>query len=224
MLDQHLVHDQAVISVLVVDGQHLVPDLLAAVLHAQDDLSCVGRATSLNSARTHLRTTAPDVVVLSATVGEHDGVAFAAELLAKEPDIRVVVTDGPQDCPSVVRAAQAGVSAYLPTGAGVLEVLEAVRTCRRGTITAPVHLVAASGTDPVEHLDEAALSDLTPREREVLVLLAEGLTVDRISRQLQLSLHTTRGYVKRILAKLEAHSQLEAVAVAKRRGLLRSVS
>jgi DNA-binding NarL/FixJ family response regulator len=222
MLDQRVTHDSAVITVLVVDGQHLVAELLSAVLQAQDDLSCAGRATSLSSARTHLRTACPDVVVISSVVGGEDGVAFAAELLAAEPCIRVVVTDGAQDFPTVARAAKAGVSVYLPTGAGVVEVLEAVRTCRRGTITAPAHLVAASPPDPVELVDDAALSELTPREREVLVLLAEGLTVDRISRRLQLSLHTTRGYVKRILAKLEAHSQLEAVAVAKRRGLLRS--
>lgn len=222
MLDQRTPPDTAVITVLVVDGQHLVAELLSAVLQTQVDLACVGRATSLASARTHLRTLCPDVVVISASVSGEDGVCFAADLLAHEPRIRVVVTDGPLDFPTVARAARAGVSVYLPTGAGVVEVLEAVRTSRRGTITAPAHLFVETPPETVPAVDDAAVSDLTPREREVLVLLADGLTVDRISRRLQLSLHTTRGYVKRILAKLEAHSQLEAVAVAKRRGLLRS--
>jgi DNA-binding NarL/FixJ family response regulator len=65
---------------------------------------------------------------------------------------------------------------------------------------------------------------LTKRELEVLTLLAQGLSVQQISRRLSLSVHTTRGYVKTLLVKLEAHSQLEAVLVAARRGLIAAVS
>ena len=79
----------------------------------------------------------------------------------------------------------------------------------------------------LRHIDETLgkeTSGLTKRELEVLTLLAEGFSVQQISRRLGLSVHTTRGYVKTLLVKLEAHSQLEAVLVAARRGLIASVS
>ncbi len=220
------VPEAALTRVLVIDANPMVSELLVVLLRGQPGLECTGRAHTTSEAHRRFTLDHPDVVVLPAHVGTTDGLDLATELLELDPAARVVVTSGSSDCAQVLRAARIGVCAYLPLGAPVSEVIEAIRTARAGTISAPVHLVAA--LDRTVHDAslgvEGAGDELTPREREVLALLADGLTVDRISRRLTLSVHTTRGYVKNLLAKLEAHSQLEAVAVAKRRGLLRSAS
>ena len=85
-------------------------------------------------------------------------------------------------------------------------------------------LLQTLGQAQAASTSEVSDSGLTKRELEVLTLLAEGFSVQQISRRLGLSVHTTRGYVKTLLVKLEAHSQLEAVLVAARRGLIASVS
>lgn len=224
-MTQEQVLGTAVSRVLVVDANPMVSELLVVLLRAQPGLECTGRAHTTDEARRRFTADHPDVVVLPAHVGTTDGLDLAAELLELDPGVRIVVTSGSSDSTRVLRAARVGVCAYLPVGATVSEVIEAIRTTRTGTITAPVHLVAAlDRTTHDVHGEDGIGDELTPREREVLALLADGLTVDRISRRLTLSVHTTRGYVKNLLAKLEAHSQLEAVAVAKRRGLLHSAS
>jgi DNA-binding NarL/FixJ family response regulator len=114
------------------------------------------------------------------------------------------------------------VCAYLPKASPLEDILDAIRSSRVGTLIAPAHLVVAA-TEELSVVD-VDTADLTPRQHEVLNLLGEGLAVQQISRRLGLSIHTTRGYVKTLLARLDAHSQLEAVAIAKRRGLLRSAS
>jgi DNA-binding NarL/FixJ family response regulator len=214
--------DARTTRVLVVDEQRFVAELLAAVLQTQPDLECSHRAFSAEEARDAFAAADPDVVVIQASLGQSEGLALAAELLVLRPDTRVVITDGDSDYDSIFAAARTGVCAYLQTGAQLGDVLEAIRTSRVGTLSVPTHLVAAAIPHP-RPVDDGS-HELTPREREVLGLLGDGVTVDRISRQLTLSVHTTRGYVKSLLAKLDAHSQLEAVAIAKRRGLLRSAS
>lgn len=208
--------------VLVVDTHRLFAELLSAVLHTQPDLDCVARAFTEAEGRQAFLSSAPDVVVIDTGIAADGGVGLARDLLARRPDIRIVmVADTPR--PDVLRAAaRVGVCAYQLKASPLEDILEAIRSSRVGTLIAPAHLVVAATEDlGVQEVEDA---DLTPRQREVLHLLSEGFAVQQISRRLGLSIHTTRGYVKTLLARLDAHSQLEAVAIAKRRGILRSAS
>jgi DNA-binding NarL/FixJ family response regulator len=208
--------------VLVIDTHRLFAELLSAVLHTQSDLECVGRAFSESEGRQAFLATAPDIVVIDTELVADGGVALAADLLGRRPDIRIIMVADIARADVLRAAARVGVCAYLPKASPLEDILDAIRSSRVGTLIAPAHLVVAA-TDELAVVDVDA-ADLTPRQHEVLNLLGEGFAVQQISRRLGLSIHTTRGYVKTLLARLDAHSQLEAVAIAKRRGLLRSAS
>jgi DNA-binding NarL/FixJ family response regulator len=137
-----------------------------------------------------------------------------------------VVLTARTDTALIRRAARAGACCLLPKNGELIEVLHALRTARRGQLSvAPAMLMQlmADGDDdddePVQEPAEPPLS-LTPREHEVIRALADGHDVRRMAASLGISPHTCRGHVARLLAKLGAHSQLEAVAMVRRRGLL----
>jgi DNA-binding NarL/FixJ family response regulator len=206
--------------VLVIDEHRLFAELLSAVLRTQPDLDCVGRAFNETEGRRAFTSLQPDVVVLDTSLADDGGIALATHLMSQAPDVRVVLVEEKTRTERLRAAARIGVCAYLPKSSPLEEILAAIRSCRLGTLIAPTDLVVRSFDDVAP--PDPGTSELAPRELEVLLLLEEGLAVQQISRRLSISIHTARGYVKALLAKLDAHTQLEAVAVAKRRGLLRS--
>jgi DNA-binding NarL/FixJ family response regulator len=119
----------------------------------------------------------------------------------------------------VGRATAAGASGFLSKNGPLGDVLNAVHTAHGGGMTVSTDILARllRSTTPVVG---PRAGGLTAREHEVLVLMGSGLDPRAIARRLGISVHTCRGYVKAVLGKLGAHSQLEAVAVATRRGLL----
>jgi DNA-binding NarL/FixJ family response regulator len=119
------------------------------------------------------------------------------------------------------RAGAAGACCLLPKDGALSDMLNALRTSRRdGLVVHPMLLKSLVGSrrKPLPYLPP-----LTAREADVLQMLAEGLDARAISRRLDISLNTCRGYVRGVLGKLDAHSQLEAVAIAKRHGLVDGV-
>jgi DNA-binding NarL/FixJ family response regulator len=206
--------------VLVIDGHRLFAELLSAVLRTQPDLHCVGRAFDETEGRRAFASLQPDVVVIDSSLGDDGGIDLATYLMSVAPDVRIVLVDEKTSTERLRAAARIGICAYLPKSSPLDEICDAIRSCRLDTLIAPTDLVVRS-FDAVVRPDPGT-SELAPRELEVLLLLEEGLAVQQISRRLSISIHTARGYVKTLLAKLDAHTQLEAVAVAKRRGLLRS--
>jgi len=209
-------------NVLVIDQHRLFAELLAAVLRTQPDLDCVGRAFTETEARRAFRTLHPDVAVIDTSLTADGGIGLATDLMSQAPEVRIVLVEERPHAERLRAAARVGICAYLHKSSPLEEILDGIRSSRLGTLIAPTNLVVRSFED--DDLPNPATSEFAPREREVLMLLDEGLAVQQISRRMGISIHTARGYVKTLLAKLDAHSQLEAVAVAKRRGLLRSAS
>ena len=119
----------------------------------------------------------------------------------------------------MTRAADAGVCALLPKVGSLPNVLHALRTARRGSFVVDQSLLQTLITRGTED-DPARHTPLSDRETEVLALMAEGVDARRAAQRLDISIHTFRGHVRHVLSKLDAHSQLEAVAIAKREGLL----
>jgi DNA-binding NarL/FixJ family response regulator len=120
---------------------------------------------------------------------------------------------------ALARAGGAGACGFLAKDGSLDDVLDALRSARRGSLLLPQELAAefATSRDGPRHEEVG----LTPRELEVLQLLGQGRDPRAIARELGVSLYTCRGYVKSVLAKLDVHSQLEAVVVASRAGLIR---
>ena len=119
----------------------------------------------------------------------------------------------------MTRAADAGVCALLPKVGSLPNVLHALRTARRGSFVVDQSLLQTLITRGADDVP-ARHSPLSDRETEVLALMAEGVDARRAAQRLDISIHTFRGHVRHVLSKLDAHSQLEAVAIAKREGLL----
>lgn len=206
--------------VAVVDDHRVLADLFALVITQAPDLVLAGRAGSAQECVDAFDDWRADVVVMDVRLGDGDGVALTSALTARHPALCAIVLTAHVDGPLLRRAAAARACALMPKDgdlAAVLDAIRAVEPTGRGRLRVHPHLLrrlgAARRTTP--HLGR-----LTEREQEVLRLLATGMDVRQVSRETGTTVSTVRSHVKSILAKLHAHSQLEAVAVAMRHGLL----
>ena len=208
------------LRVVVVDDHGTFTELLALALAHEDGLACVGTATSVAMGQAMVDHLRPDVVVMDVELGDGDGIDATAELTRRHPELRVVVLTARTDTALVQRAAAAGACCLLPKNGSLIDTLHALRTARSGELVVPPSLLKQLMSRSVETTRPRPSITLTERERETLLGLSQGLDVRRIASRLGISPHTCRGHVRRVLEKLEAHSQLEAVAVAQKHGLL----
>jgi len=205
-------------KVVVVDDHSTFSQLLARALDHEPDVECVGIAADAKTASQLVDTLTPDVVVMDVQLGDDDdGIELTRVLTQRHPGIRVVILTARTEPELVQRAASAGACSLLPKNGQLEEVLTAIRTARAGGLAVHPTLLKSLLSVPAPRPPGAQITD---REREVLGLLADGRSVRQIARQLVISEHTARGHVKKLLAKLDAHSQLEAVAQATKLGLL----
>ena len=207
--------------VLVVDDHKTFTDLVLMALAGEPDLQCVGAAHHAAAARTMAAQLVPDVVLMDVDLKADDGLDLTEELLAARPELRVVVLTAHSDVRVMRRAARIGACALLPKDGALPELLDALRHAQPGGFRVhPTLLHALITEDLVGLTDRGHRPQLTAREQRVLELLAEAHDVRGISKELDISVHTCRGYVKTLLSKLDAHSQLEAVVVARTYGLV----
>jgi DNA-binding NarL/FixJ family response regulator len=207
------------LRVLVVDDHQTFADLLSLALSSEPDLHCVGTAGSAAEAVAMAAELRPDVVVMDIEMPRQDGLAATRRLREVLPELVIVVVTAHRDPQWVLRATQAGASAFVPKNGSLPEMLDVLRRARNGGM-----LVAASAfgssTPMAERAPAAPRVELTQRERDVLHCLNRGMAPKAIARVLGISLHTCRGYVKSLLSKLGVSSQLEAVVTAQRLGLI----
>lgn len=182
---------------LVVDDHGVFSELLGFALDAQPGIRCVGRARTVRAAAELAASVDFDAAIVDLQLPDGDGLELARALRDRRAGLRCVGLTGFPTADAARRARAAGIPLLAKDGS-----LDLILTELRDA--------APSGT-PLA---------LTAREREVLELLAEGLDATAISRAMSISLHTTRGHVKALLAKTGSRSQLEAVASARRAGLL----
>lgn len=204
-------------TVLIVDDQRTFADSIAAVVDNEPDLRCVGTLSTGEAAVERCASELPDVILMDVDMPGIGGVEATRQIVDQHRDAHVVVLTGVADATVLARAASVGARSFLLKDAPVGDVLDAVRSTdlRRSMDVDP---------DAIERLLDGPGGrelSLTPRELEVLGLLATGQQPKQIARALGISLHTCRGYIKNILQALDAHSALEAVVEAHRRGLIR---
>jgi DNA-binding NarL/FixJ family response regulator len=203
---------------VVVDDHRTFSDLLALALEQEPDFTCVGTASSVAEALPLVDKLRPDLVLMDVRLGDGDGVAATAELTKLDPRLRVVVLTAHTDTMLMQRAADAGACALLPKDGSLPDMLHALRTSQQGGLF--VHPALMKALTIAHSPGEEYLEPLTPREAHVLNLLADGSDARAIARSLGISVSTCRFYVKGLLVKLDAHSQLEAVVIATKRGLV----
>ncbi|WP_088312960.1 response regulator transcription factor [Kineosporia sp. R_H_3] len=211
--------EDAPLRVAIIDDHRTMADLLAFALAAETGFVFVGHAPTVSTGLDLVGRILPDVVLLDLNLPDGNGMWLAREISTLYPSVRIVILTAETDPSLVSRAAEAGACGYVAKTGGLAEVLEALRSARKGSMVVDNRLIAALGR-PRSATTSAAPS-LTSREIDVLQELAAGRDVTAAARRLGISPHTARGYVKTILTKLDCHSQLEAVVTAARLGLLR---
>ncbi|UJP09716.1 response regulator transcription factor [Microbacterium sp. KUDC0406] len=213
------------IRVLLVDDQQLIRVGFRMVLEAEGDIQVVGEAGDGAAAVRQAGLLAPDVVLMDVRMPGMDGIAATESIVQEHPGIRVLVLTTFDLDEYAFGAIRAGASGFLLKDAQRHELVAAVRAVHRGdAVLAPratraflnqlsaQPAVAASGPDPT--------AELTEREREVFLAIAEGLTNSEIAERFFLSESTVKTHVGRVLAKLDARDRIQAVIIAHRLGLV----
>lgn len=210
---------ETVIRVLIVDDHAMFASSLAAVLGQEPDICVVGTACDLASARTRLLEDPVDVLLLDQHLPDGSGVTAIPELKRLSPSTKFVVLTASADDASLVAAAEAGCVGFLEKSRSIEDLVVAVRAAAAAEATLSPELLTRL-MDRMHHAEHGAGYDLTARELDVLALVAEGLSNGDIGQRLVVSVNTVRNHVANILAKLGAHSKLEALVIAVREDLL----
>jgi len=211
----------APIRIVIADDHPLLRDGLIAVLSTQPDFDVIGEAGDGAEAIQKVMALRPDVVLLDLAMPAMDGVEVLAHLRVSCPAIPVIVFTAFDTDERILGAIQAGARGYLLKGAPRDQVFDAVRVVHRGeSLLQPV--VASKLLRQMSRAREATDTSgaLTPRELDVLRLLAQGLQNKEIADNLCLTERTIKFHVTSILTKLQAGNRTQAVTMAVQRGLI----
>ena len=206
------------IRVIAVDDHQVVRGGIRYALLAYDDVELVGEAHSGEDAVRLCLQTQPDVVLMDMMMGGMDGVETTRAIREQCPGVQILILSSFYDEGFVPRAMQAGAIGYLLKGVSNQELVEAIRAAHAGQPVLAKEAMAAlvEAATPAPKLGD----DLSEREREVLALLAQGLSNKEIAEQLFLSVATVKYHVRLLLSKLGASSRAEAIALAWQHGLI----
>jgi DNA-binding NarL/FixJ family response regulator len=209
------------IRVLIADDQRVVREGLSMVLSLMKGVEVVGAAADGAEAVTLVRAVRPDVVLMDLRMPRCDGIEATRRLRTEAPEVKVVVLTTYSDDRSVLEAVRAGARGYLTKDASGEQIHEALRQVLDDhAVLDPAvqrHLVDAIAAEPVPRPEFPA--GLTPREAEVLSLMARGLSNAEIAARLTVSEATVKSHVNHLFAKVGARDRAQAVAYAFRHDL-----
>ena len=209
------------IAILIVDDHPIVRDGLEAILSTQPDFQISGAAASGEEALTLFEKQRPDVVLLDLEMPGMDGVEVIRQLRKKSPGVKIVVFTAFDTDERILSAVQAGAKGYLLKGVPRSELFEAIRVVHQGgSLLQPVVASRLLSQIATPDSDTIPLEELTPREKDVLVLLAQGKQNKEIAAELIITERTVKFHISSILAKLGAGNRTEAVRIAVQQGLV----
>jgi DNA-binding NarL/FixJ family response regulator len=213
------------VRVLVVQDHPLLASAIARVLDNEEDLSVVAIARRGEEAAILAAQLTPSVVLMDFRLPDLSGPAAAARIRAAVPSAAIVFHSAEESEDALLDAIDAGAIAYLTKSATADEIIEAVRKASVGEVLIPVGLFAKAiarqrkvGNE--KQAREKLLAEFTPRELDVLRLLADGCDTQTLATRLGIAPHTVEWHVTHVIEKLRVHSKLQAVIAAARLGLI----
>jgi DNA-binding NarL/FixJ family response regulator len=210
-----------VIRVVVADDHPIVRSGIVALLQDADDVEVVGQASDGRAAVTVALAERPDVVLMDLRMPVLDGDAATAEILAADPGVRVLILTTYESDDQILAAIEAGATGYLLKAAPESEILAGVRATARGETALAPSAAAALVRRATGSLPAAGGPSLTPRELDVLRLVAQGNSNPAIGRALFLSEATVKTHLGHVFEKLGVNDRTRAVTRAMELGLLR---
>jgi DNA-binding NarL/FixJ family response regulator len=212
------------VRILLADDHTVMRAGLRALLERQPNLEVVGEAgdgrQTVELAASHV----PDVVVMDIAMPNLNGVEATRRMVSKQPTISVVILSMYSDESYVMRALEAGARAYLLKDSAVTDLIRAIEAISQGKSFFSPKIGRILAEEYVHALKQKGVADsyelLTPREREILQLLAEGKTNKEVATSLNISVYTAETHRGNILQKLNLHSTAELVLYAVRKGII----
>lgn len=218
-------------SVLVVEDQQVLASALEIAIGTQPDLDCVGTAATVDDALEQMAEHHPDVVLMDIQLPGTDGIEGTRRISEGYPGVSILILTAGATPKRLAAAAAAGAAGFLAKDGSFSDILAAIRNPMPGMMViqgaalseliedVPGSNKAEQPCEQPAHRGPEAVR-LTAREQEVLGLMGEGLDPTAIAERLVVSVYTARGHVKNVMMKLGAHTQLEAVVLATKSGLL----
>ena len=211
--------EDTTVGVLIVDDHRMFSESLARLLADEDGIAVLGVAGTGADAIEMVNRLHPNVVLMDYQLPDQDGVAVTAAIRREKPSVMVVMLTGSTEDRVLLAAIDAGCSGFLTKDRAAAEVVHAVRAAAVGEALISPALLARL-LPKLNRTQRTLGEDLSDREREILGFLARGMTNKVIAAELFLSVNTIRNHVQSVLAKLGAHSKLEAVSTAVREGII----
>jgi DNA-binding NarL/FixJ family response regulator len=210
------------IHILIVDQHLAFRDALAVRLQAEPDLTVVGKAHSAEFAPRVLVGRSADVILLDAELPNDSAISFCAETTARDDAPRVIMLSAASNPQQIVRAIRAGATAWVRKDEAIDHLLRVIRGVVSGEAWVPpaelyqvLRLLLERQDDRRDRDD--LLATLTPRERDVLFQLVDGVGRKEVAERLHLSANTVRTHLQSLMSKLGVHSTLEVVALTRSR-------
>jgi DNA-binding NarL/FixJ family response regulator len=203
------------IRVAIVDDHPIVTDGIVANLRADADVAVVATGTSAADALAVMQRERPDVLILDLELGSGSALDALASLKSASPATRIVIFSAYAGEERVAAAFERGADSYVLKGTSSDELLAAIRAVARGETYVPADIAAQ-----LARAVRAPRERLTAREREILALLAEGLSNRAVAERLGIAERTVKFHVGEILGRLGASNRAQAVAIAQGRGLV----
>jgi DNA-binding NarL/FixJ family response regulator len=207
----------APIRVLIVEDHRVVAEGLAALINHQGDMKVVGEAASVAECVAKVAELGPDVVLLDFRLPDGTGSEATAELRQVRPETKVIFLTREDSDAARFAAVQSGASAFIHKSKAAAEVVAAIRDVARGRMLITPRTIASLLAK--RRSIDAQLDSLTPREIEVLRLMAEGNSSRSVAARLGISYTTVRTHIRSLGSKLGVHSKLEAIVKARELGL-----
>jgi DNA-binding NarL/FixJ family response regulator len=204
-----------VLRLMIVDDHPVVREGLRGMLEADPGITVVGEAASGDEAVVRAGELRPDVILMDLRMPDGDGVSATSRILANRPESRVIVLTTYETDQDIVRAVEAGAAGYLLKDTSRADLLAAIVSASRGeTVLSP-----SVATRLVTRMRAPVTESLSPREAEVLSLVARGLTNGEIGKALFISETTVKTHVTRVLQKLDLRDRAQAIVLAHQTGL-----
>lgn len=200
------------IGVFLVDDHEIVRRGLADLIRSEHDLDVVGEAGSVRQATGRIEATRPGVAVLDVRLPDGSGIDLCRDIRSRMPDVRCLILTAYDDDTAVSAAVMAGASGYVLKNIGAGKLIDAIRAVAAGRSLMDPGLVRRAAEQIRERadLDDPRLGSLGLRERQILRLIADGLTNRQIGEKLGIAEKTVKNYVSSLLSKLGLERRTQA--------------